>query len=301
MNPGPIITALVTPMTQDEKVDYASLKSLLEFQLTSGIKDFVILGSTGESLTLSLDEKLEIVRVVVELINKRANVIIGVNHASTQDSLEFINKLNQNSGIDALMLTTPYYIKPTQDGLYKHFMTLASFSEFPVLLYNVPSRTSCNLADDTILKLAEHSNVIGLKDATAELERMIYLYKYKPQRFKLYSGDDATFLPFMLAGGSGVISVTSNVLPQAMLQIAMHVQNFNYNDASRLNNSIFEIYRALFVESNPIPVKWLLYNMGLIGTPALRMPLTTLAANYQSHVEEVFNTINKELNQLNVI
>ena len=277
-----ILTAIVTPMFDNGEIDFISLKKLVENQISGGVSGLVVIGSTGESASLSHAEKLAVVQNVITENNSRVKIIVGVSQIATHEAQAWVEELNQIDGVDMLMLLTPAYVKPTQEGLYQHFKLLATKSVKPVILYNVPGRTACNLSDATILRLANDvPNIIGLKDATGDLARCCYLVKHKPKHFAIYSGDDATCLAFVLCGGNGVISVVSNVAPKIMSEMCHFALLGDKTEAILLNNQIMELHSLLFIEANPIPVKWLLCNHGIISSPMLRLPLTVLHANNQ--------------------
>lgn len=283
-----VITALVTPMKSDGAIDFVALDNLVEMQILNGVNGLVVLGSTGESMSLSATEKLEILNRVISKNNARVKIIAGISNANTNDAIDMAKKLNEVNGIDYVMALTPYYVKPTQNGLYNHFVEIAKVSKFPVILYNVPSRTGCDLQDDTTLSLAhEHKNIVGLKDATGDIARACYLVKHRPDGFMLFSGDDATSLAFMLCGGDGVISVVSNLVPKQMSEMCEYAITGDKSVAIRVNNSIMELHTEMFIEANPIPIKWALYNNGIISTPSLRLPLTTLSVTNQDVVKDL--------------
>ena len=272
-----MITAIITPMLDNGDVDFDSLGALVEQQISNGISGLVVIGSTGESASLTHLEKIAIIKHVINLNKLRVKIIVGVSQISTNDASEWIDELNNIDNIDMIMLLTPAYVKPTQDGLYQHFSYLAQKSKYPVILYNVPNRTACNITDETLLRLANDvPNIVGLKDATGDIARCCYLVKHKPKHFAIYSGDDATCLAFILCGGNGAISVVSNIAPKIMSEMCHMALLGDKTEAIRLNNQVMELHKLLFIEANPIPVKWVLYNNGLISSPMLRLPLTIL-------------------------
>ena len=288
------ITALVTPMNSDGAVDFQALDRLIESQVSNGVNGLVILGSTGESATLSAKEKLEVLTFAIEKNKSRVKIIAMVGNANTSDAVEFTQTLNETNGVDYIMALTPYYMKPTQNGLYSHFAQIAKVSNKPIILYNVPSRTGCDLLDVTTLKLAhDFINIVGLKDATGDIARLCYLVKYKPQNFMLFSGDDATALAFLLCGGNGVISVVSNLVPKQMSEMCNYAISGDKLAAITANNIIMELHSEMFVEANPIPIKWALYNNGIISTPNLRLPLTTLSVVNQERVKPIIEQVTK--------
>lgn len=293
-----MITALVTPMDESGAIDFVSLENLVNQQIKAGVAGLVIAGTTGEAALLNDDETYTLINKVIAINQSRVKIIIGLSSASTKFSCDYINNtLNKIKGVDYILVLTPYYIKPTQDGLYQYFMEIAKNSIHPIILYNVPGRTSCNLHNSTVIKLAQNcSNIIGLKDATGEIDRMIELVAHKPREFLLYSGDDETSLQFMLNGGDGVISVISNIIPEKfseMCRFALNIQQDQRNQAkaTALNNEIIELSELLFIESNPIPVKWALFAMDKIKSPMLRSPLTVLLPVNQKKIMPVLEKV----------
>ena len=286
------ITALVTPMLDNGEIDFISLTRLVEFQINNGVSGLVIAGTTGEASTLNAEEKKALISHVISVAAKRVKIIVGVSDIATSNALATIDKLNQIDGIDYILALTPAYIKPTQEGLYQHFMAIANVSSRPIILYNVPGRTQCNLADDTVLRLAEAtSNIVGLKDATGDIVRCSYLVKNKPDNFAIYSGDDATALAFSLCGGDGVISVVSNVLPKQMSTMIVHAIKGNKDAAIDINKQLLDLIGTLFVEANPIPVKWAVFYNKIIASPSVRLPLTTLSQPVQVKLADLLNNI----------
>lgn len=286
------ITAIVTPMDNNGKIDYPAFVNLIEFQIKNDILGIVVCGSTGEAATLSVEEKIELVKYAININQNRIKIIMGVSYADTYLACEFIKMLNDIAGIDYILTVTPYYVKPTQEGLYQHFAEIARVSNKPIILYNVPSRTGCNLQDNTTVRLAkDFSNIIGLKDATGDISRVGYLVKNKPEKFALYSGDDVTALAFILSGGDGVISVVSNVVPNLFSQMCTLALTGNKKEAIEQNNKLFELHNALFIESNPIPVKWALFNLNIINSSKLRLPLTTLTEKNCIIISQILNKI----------
>lgn len=287
-----VITAIVSPMNNDFSIDYESLTSLIEFQISNGVSALVVIGSTGESALLTDEEKYAIIHHVIAVVKSRVKIIIGIGETATAFAVECTKSLNKINGIDYYMATVPSYVKPTQDGIYQHFATIAKISDRPIILYNVPSRTSCDMADSTTLKLAtDFNNIVGLKDATADIARACYLLKHRPQGFSIYSGDDATSLAFVLSGGNGVISAVSNIVPNQYNRVMANAFAGDALEAIMLNNEIQELQDILFVESNPITVKWALFYLKIIKTPIVRLPLTTLTATSQGRIKHILDTI----------
>jgi len=276
-----LVTALSTPYTDNgQHVDFASLQRLVDYQVLNGASGLVVLGTTGESSMLSHAEKLEVVHQTIAFNAKRSKIIVGVSQIATQAALEWVNELNTIADIDYLLVVTPPYVKATQEGLYAHFSQVASLSAKPIILYNVPGRTSCNLADETIIRLAQHKNICGIKDATGDISRCSFLLKNVPANFALFSGDDATALAFSLCGGHGAISVTGNVVPKLMSQMLSYAISGDKAQAIACNNKILALHELLFVEANPIPVKWLLFKIGIFSSAQMRLPLQTLNEKY---------------------
>ena len=268
--------AIVTPMFEAGEIDYASFDNLIEWHIREGTSGIVVVGTSGESPTVSVDEHSELIERAVSTVNKRIPVIAGTGANSTAESIELAS-FAQRVGADYSLSVVPYYNKPSQGGLYQHFRKIAESVTMPHILYNVPGRTVADLSNDTALKLSEIDNIVGIKDATGDMARSVDLLRRRPDDFVIYSGDDATFMAYMMLGAEGVISVTANVAPSIVQKICEEVLSSNYADAIRLNNSISLLNEALFVEANPIPVKWALQKMGLIGG-GIRLPLTGLSS-----------------------
>lgn len=274
------LVALVTPMDVDGNVDQGALERLVEFHIDNNTDAIVAVGTTGESATLDVEEHCDVVKQVVKLVNGRIPVIAGTGANATREAITLTAR-SAELGVDACLLVTPYYNKPGQEGLYQHYKAVADAVDIPQILYNVPGRTACDMSDETSLRLAEIPNIIGLKDATGDLDRAAWLIKNRPDGFALYSGDDDSAMEFVLAGGDGVISVTANVMPATMHEVMQAARNKNRQLAESLNQSLTGLHRDLFVEANPIPVKWAVQQMGLIGV-GIRLPLTELASkNHQ--------------------
>lgn len=273
------MVALVTPMLDDESVDFASLEKLVEFHIDAGTDAIVAVGTTGESATLDMEEHCAVVKFVVDKVNKRIPVIAGTGANSTSEAIQ-LTQCAKEAGADACLLVTPYYNKPTQEGLYLHHKKVAEAVAIPQILYNVPGRTACDMLPETVIRLARIDNIIGIKEATGDLSRIAKIKAGVSDDFDLYTGDDATAVEFILAGGHGGISVTANVAPKACHEIYKAALAGDAETARRLDAPLAALHRDLFVESNPIPVKWALAEMGLIGH-AIRLPLTPLSASAQ--------------------
>lgn len=272
------LVAIVTPMFEDGRLDLDALKKLIDVHVDAGTDGIVIVGTTGESPTVTVDEHCLLIKTTIEHVAKRVPVIAGTGANSTAEAIELTAKA-KSLGADACLLVAPYYNKPSQEGLYQHFKAVSEAVDIPQILYNVPGRTGCDLSNDTVLRLAQLPNIVGIKDATGGIERGTDLLLRKPADFAVYSGDDATAMPLMLLGAKGVISVTANVAPTLMHDMCVHVLNGNVAAAIACNAKLFALHQKLFVEANPIPVKWVLQQMGLIGT-GIRLPLVNLSSQY---------------------
>ncbi len=279
------IVALATPMKVNGDIDWEALRRLVNFHLDNGTDGIVAAGTTGEPTTMSFAEHFDVIRTVVEEVNGRIPVIAGTGANATSEAVELARYAGE-VGADYCLSVCPYYNKPTQEGLYRHFKAVAEGSKLPVILYNVPGRTACDLYNETVLRLAEVDNIIGLKDATGNLERAEDLIaRLQGSGFMLYSGDDGTACDFMLMGGHGDISVTANVAPRAMHDLCAAAVGGDADHAHQLNTRLMPLHTNLGIESNPIPVKWALYRMGLIE-PGIRLPLTWLSEKYHSTISE---------------
>ncbi|ODU40801.1 MAG: 4-hydroxy-tetrahydrodipicolinate synthase [Thiobacillus sp. SCN 63-374] len=273
---GGSLVAIVTPMTDDGALDLDALRRLIDWHIAAGTDGIVIVGTTGESPTVSYDEHCLLIRTTVEQAAGRVPVIAGTGANSTSEAIE-LTECAKRAGAQAGLSVVPYYNKPTQEGLYQHYRKIAEAVDLPLILYNVPGRTITDLSNDTVLRLAQVPGIVGIKDATGSMERAADLLRRAPKDFALYTGDDASALPFMLLGGHGVISVTANVAPQLMHEMCVAAFEGNLPRARELNNRLLPLHSKLFAEANPIPVKWVCAELGLIR-PALRLPLTPLSA-----------------------
>jgi 4-hydroxy-tetrahydrodipicolinate synthase len=268
-------------------LDFAALSRLIDFHVSNGTAGIVIVGTTGESPTVNVDEHCQLIKAAVEYAAGRIPVIAGTGGNSTLEAIE-LTRFAKSVGASACLSVVPYYNKPTQDGMYRHFRTIAEAVDLPVILYNVPSRTVADLATETVLRLAEIPGINGIKDATSDLVRLVDLTNRLPasREFALYSGNDDTALPFMLLGGHGVISVTANVAPRAVSEVCAAVRANDIVAARRKNARLMSLHTRLFVETNPIPVKWALSEMGLIHNE-LRLPLTPLSPRFHDALRAV--------------
>ncbi len=283
------MVAIITPMHEDTSVDFNRFKDLIEWQIENGTKALVILGTTGEAATLTTEEREAVLKFAVKQVDNRIPVIAGTGTNSTIETV-MLTKKAMEAGVDACLLVTPYYNKPTQEGLLQHFSMVAGKVAIPIILYNVPSRTGCDLLPETIGKLAKIPNIIGLKEATGEVARVPEILAMTHSKLDLYSGDDATALDFLLAGGKGVISVTANVAPALMNDMCEAVFHKEISHAKALQNKLMPLHQHLFVESNPIPVKWVLQEMGKIEG-GIRLPLTRLGEQSQATLRGILQQI----------
>jgi|TARA_Y100000994_G_scaffold248615_1_gene256931 4-hydroxy-tetrahydrodipicolinate synthase len=268
--------ALVTPMSLDGSLDFKALEALVEWHVESGTNGIVSVGTTGESATVSVPEHLEIIKKTVDYVDGRVPVIAGTGGNSTQEAVELTQTASE-LGADYALIVTPYYNKPNQEGLFQHFIKIADSVDIPQILYNVPSRTACDLRPETVMRLANHKNIVGIKEALDSSERLSELIRISQsiadkKNFSVFSGDDPSFNSFMANGGDGVISVAANIVPKHISQICSLNLSGQFNDAKELNLILKNLYELLFIESNPIPVKWILNKMGRIQ-PGIRLPL----------------------------
>lgn len=278
------MVALVTPMHLDGSVDFDSLSQLVEFHIENGSSAIISMGTTGESATLDEKEHCEVIRRTVEMANNRLPIIAGTGANSTTEAIA-LTKCAMQAGADACLLVTPYYNKPTQEGLYLHHKLIAETVPIPQILYNVPGRTACDMLPETVARLSKVSNIIGIKEATGDLSRLTQIRDLCGENFDIFSGDDATGTEFMLQGGNGVISVTNNVAPKAMAEMCAAALAGNREKALELNAPLTGLHNDLFVEANPIPVKWALTEMGKMPA-GIRLPLTTLSEQYHEILRE---------------
>ena len=278
------IVALVTPMNADGSVDLDSMRRLMDWQIEEGTDAFVIVGTTGESPTVNVDEHAELIRVAVEHSGKRVPIIAGAGGNSTAEAI-VLTRYSKMAGADATLQVVPYYNKPTQEGMYQHFKSIAEAVDLPVILYNVPGRTVADMSNETILRLSQVKNIIGVKDATGNIARGIDLLRKVPDDFAVFSGDDSTALALMLCGAKGNISVVANVAPKNMHLMCAAAIKGDVETARKLNNLMLPLSQQLFVEPNPIPVKWAMMEMGIIPS-GIRLPLVTLSEMYQDGVRK---------------
>ena len=284
------LVALVTPLLKNGDVDYESLSNLLDWHIENATDGIVSVGTTGESATLNVKEHIEVIDYSVKYVQNRIPVIAGTGANSTAEAVE-LSLEAKLKGADYVLLVTPYYNKPNQKGLLAHYEKIANSVDIKQILYNVPSRTACDLKPNTVSILSEHKNIVGLKEAVDDIERIKELVKISnnSSNFAILSGDDPTFMNALIEGAHGVISVAANVLPKSISQICKHLRETNILEAKKLNEANNNIYRLLFVESNPIPVKWMLTKMGMIEN-SIRLPLIELDETYH---DEILSELNK--------
>lgn len=276
--------ALVTPMLEDGSVDYPTLRELIDWHIAEGTDCIGVVGTTGESPTVTVEEHCEIIRVSVEQAAKRVPIMAGCGANSTAEAIE-LARFAQGVGADCQLQVVPYYNKPTQEGQYQHFKAIAEASgDLPIVLYNVPGRSMADMSVDTTLRLAQIDGIVGIKDATGNIERAQWLIREAPEGFSIYSGDDPTAVALMLCGGKGNISVTANIAPRLMHELCVAAMAGDTRRAMDIQFRLMPVHKHLFVESNPIPLKWAMARMGLCG-PSMRLPLTPMAAAHESIVE----------------
>ncbi|HSC69256.1 MAG TPA: 4-hydroxy-tetrahydrodipicolinate synthase [Cellvibrio sp.] len=277
------MVALVTPMNADNSLDWASLHKLVDWHLEQGTHAIVAVGTTGESATLAVGEHLAVIKKVVDQVNGRIPVIAGTGANSTAEAVE-LTQAAKDAGVDACLLVTPYYNKPTQEGLFLHHAHIAQAVAIPQFLYNVPGRTGVDMKPETALRLAKVPNIVGIKEATGDLDRAQLLIEQAPSSFAIISGDDATAVDLILLGGKGDISVTANVVPAAIARMCELALAGKAVEARAINERLLLLHAAMFVESNPIPVKWAVEQLGLIQS-GIRLPLTRLSEQYYQQVK----------------
>jgi 4-hydroxy-tetrahydrodipicolinate synthase len=281
------LVAIVTPMLEDGRLDLARFKGLIDWHIAEGTDGIVVVGTTGESPTVDFDEHKDLIRVAVEHAKGRIPIIAGTGGNSTAEAIELTDSAKK-AGATACLSVVPYYNKPTQEGQYRHFRKVAESVDLPMILYNVPARTVADMQNDTVMRLAQVPGIVGIKDATANIERGTDLVKRAPKRFAIYSGEDSTALALILLGGHGVISVTANVAPRLMHEMCSGALAGDVKTSREINLRLLGLHQRLFVEANPIPVKWALAQMGLIE-PGIRLPMTPLADRFHETVREALH------------
>ena len=277
------IVALATPFHEDGSVDYPTLRKLIDWHIAEGTDCIGVVGTTGESPTVNVEEHCEIIRVSVEQAKGRVPIMAGCGANSTAEAIE-LAQFAKRVGADCQLQVVPYYNKPTQEGQYRHFKAIAEAVDLPTILYNVPGRTVADMAHDTVLRLAQIPGIVGIKEATGNIERAQWLIRDVPKGFAVYSGDDPTAVTLMLCGGQGNISVTANVAPRLMHELCMAAIERDVSRAMAIQFQLMPVHKHLFVEANPIPVKWAMHRMGLCG-PTLRLPMTELSPAHHPVVE----------------
>ncbi|AOE50066.1 4-hydroxy-tetrahydrodipicolinate synthase [Kangiella sediminilitoris] len=287
------IVAIVTPMTDSGELDFDALRQLVDWHVEEGTSGIVVMGTTGESGTVTEEEYFKAIDVVVKQAAGRVEVIAGSGAMSTDKTIKLTNQVKQ-LGVDGALVVTPYYCKPSQKGLYEHFKAVATQCDLPIILYNVPGRTAVDLLPETAAKLAALDNIVGIKEATGDVSRVTELNRLTQTPISILSGDDATAYDFMKLGGHGVISVTANVAPGLMSKMCQLAHAENWKQAALINDKLSSLNEKLFVEANPIPVKWALYRMKKMGR-GIRLPLTELDQSFHSQVEKALEQANVEL------
>ena len=282
------IVALITPMLADGAVDYPALRKLIDWHIAQGTDCVCVVGTTGESPTVTVQEHCEIIRVAVEQAAGRIPIMAGCGANSTSEAIE-LAQFAKSVGANCQLQVVPYYNKPTQEGLYQHFSAIAKAVDLPVVLYNVPGRTVADMAHDTVLRLAQVPGIVGIKEATGNIERAQWLIKEAPKGFSIYSGDDPTAVALMLCGGHGNVSVTANIAPRLMHELCMAALAGDVRAAMAIQMQLLPLHKGLFVEANPIPVKWAAAKMGLCSE-AIRLPLTPLGENLRPALQALLTS-----------
>ena len=282
------IVALVTPMLEDGSVDYPTLRTLIDWHIAEGTDCIGVVGTTGESPTVNVEEHLEIIRVSVEQARGRVPIMAGCGANSTAEAIE-LTRFAKKVGADCHLQVVPYYNKPTQEGQDQHFKAIAEAVDLPMVLYNVPGRTVGDMLHDTVLRLAQVPGIVGIKEATGNIERAQWLIRDVPKGFAVYSGDDPTAVALILCGGQGNISVTANVAPRLMHELCVAAMAGDTRRAMEIQFQLMPVHKHLFVEANPIPVKWAMAEMGLCG-PAMRLPMTPLSASFHTTVKDALRS-----------
>ena len=278
------IVAIVTPMHADGSLDFPGLRKLIDWHIAEGTDGIVIVGTTGESATVSVEEHCELIQLTVEHAKGRIPIIAGAGGNSTAEAIK-LTRYAKEAGADAVLQVVPYYNRPTQEGMYQHFKAIAEAVDIPVILYNVPGRTVADMSNETIVRLSAIPNIVGVKDATGNIGRGVDLLRLVPADFAVYSGDDPTAMALMFCGGHGNISVTANVAPRAMHELCVAALAGERATAIAINNNVFPLHQKLFVEPNPVPVKWALAEMGMMPA-GIRLPLVPLAENCHATVRD---------------
>ena len=282
------IVALITPMHEDGSIDYSALRRLIDWHIEQGTDCIGVVGTTGESPTVSVEEHCEIIRVSVEQAAGRVPIMAGCGGNSTKEAIE-LTRFAKQVGADCQLQVVPYYNKPTQEGQYQHFRTIAEAVDLPMVLYNVPGRTVADMQHDTVMRLAQIEGIIGIKEATGNIERAQWLIHEAPKGFSVYSGDDGTAVALMLCGGHGNVSVTANIAPKLMHEMCLAAIAGQAQQAMTIQRQLLSLHKNMFTESNPIPVKWAAQRMGLCG-PTLRLPMTPFSSHLQPALENAMRS-----------
>ncbi|CAL4318671.1 4-hydroxy-tetrahydrodipicolinate synthase [Buchnera aphidicola] len=288
------IVAIITPMNEKGQICRTSLKKIVQYHIKNQTNAIVSVGTTGESSTLNKKEHKDVILSTIEFADGKIPVIAGTGANSTIEAITLTKNL-ENSGIYACLSVVPYYNKPTQNGLYQHFKKISENTDIPQILYNVPSRTGCDMLPKTVIKLSKLKNIIGIKEATGDLKRVYQIQKHTKKNFLLLSGDDSTALEFMHLGGNGVISVTANIAAKKMYEMCKYALEKDFKKAKLINNELMPLHNILFIEPNPIPIKWAAWKLGLIKEHTLRLPLTPLSYNSQILLKTILNQSKKIL------
>ncbi|MBT2722883.1 4-hydroxy-tetrahydrodipicolinate synthase [Bacillus sp. ISL-46] len=290
MNFGQVLTAMVTPFDQNGEVDFNATRTLVDYLIENGTDGIVVAGTTGESPTLTTEEKVALFKFVVDAVNGRVPVIAGTGSNNTRASIS-LTKLAEETGVDGIMLVAPYYNKPSQEGMYQHFKSIAESTPLPIMLYNIPGRSVVNLSVETIVRLSQIQNIVALKEASGNLDAMAEIISQAPSDFTLYSGDDGLALPVLAIGGAGVVSVASHVIGNEIQEMINHFKNGNVQDAASAHRRLLPIMKALFAAPNPAPVKAAL-NMNGVNVGGLRLPLLPLTTEEQRTLQGVLPASN---------
>ena len=285
------LVALITPMDIKGNVDHVSLKKLVEYHIANGTSGIVSVGTTGESATLDHSEHIDVIKRTIDYADGRINIIAGTGANATKEAIELTNKV-ENIGVIGCLTVAPYYNKPTQEGMYQHFKSIAENTALPQILYNVPGRTCSDIKPETVGRLSKIKNIVALKDATGDLSRVYKTRRLVGDEFKLLSGDDATFLDFMILGGDGVISVTANVAAKQVATVCKLAANNQIQEARVVNDSLLALHNNLFIEPNPTPAKWACARLGLIANGTIRLPMISLSESSIPALERALKDAN---------
>jgi len=287
-----VYTALVTPFNADESVDEAALRKLVDYQINGGVQGLVPMGTTGESPTVTHDENIDVIRIVADQVAGKAEVIAGTGSNSTAEAVR-MTKRAAEVGATATLQVTPYYNKPTQEGLYAHFSTIAEATDLPMVVYNIPGRSACNIETDTLIRLADHANITAVKEASGSMAQVMDVCARRPADFDLLSGDDNLILPILALGGSGVVSVASNIAPKLVGELVSAALAQDYQRARELHYRLLPLFQGIFLKTNPIPVKHMLAHLGMIKE-VYRLPLTALDETAAAAVDAIVRTVGPE-------